>query len=129
MALASTSPPNKVARFNEWLAVRGTRAFGTMWAFYVFTVYGLLPVVDPAHQVQYLLYSNALQLVALPLLAVGAYVLGRDSEQRQRETHDAVLATRDNVMEEIALVREDHAALAVLVGEMHSAAAAGKGAP
>ena len=123
MSITSTAPPGSVARFNEWLAARGTRAFGTMWAFYVFTVYGLLPVVDPAHQVQYLLYSNALQLVALPLLAVGAVVLGRATERRDMETHDAE-------MEALALIREDHAALAglvasmaTLVGELHAAAA------
>lgn len=107
--MADTPPavrPGLVARFNETLARRATLIFGTMWAFYVFTIYSLLPIVDPKHQVQYLLWSNAVQMVALPLLMVGTNILGRDSEQRSLETHDAV-------MEEVTGVRE-------LIADLHA---------
>lgn len=102
-----------VNKFNERLAARLTKAFGTMGMFYAFIGYSLLPLVDPAHSNQYLLYSNAIQMVALPLLMVGTNILGRDSEQRANETHDAV-------MESLRLVREDHAATADMVAELHS---------
>ncbi|WP_134667833.1 hypothetical protein [Amycolatopsis sp. CFH S0078] len=91
-------------RFNEWLAVRGTGAFGTMWAFYVFTVYGLLPVLFPAARDQLLYWSNVIQLVALPLIMVGQVVQGRAAEDRDQETHDAVMA-------ELAELKEMHSEL------------------
>lgn len=110
-----------VTRFNLAFARRATLLFGTMWAFYACVIYGALGAVFTAQQATLLYWSNWIQLWSLPLLMVGTYVLGRDAEQRQRETHDAVLETRDTVMEEIALVRSDHAALAGLVAEQREA--------
>jgi hypothetical protein len=94
---------SRVSAFNERLAVRATWAFGTMWAFYVFTAYGLLPLLFPGAINTLLYWSNVVQLVALPLLAVGQSVLGRAAERQAKETHDAVL-------EELALLRAARAA-------------------
>lgn len=91
-------------RFNEWLAVRGTSTFGTMWAFYAFAAFGLLPLLFPDARDQLLYWSNVLQLVALPLLMVGQMVQGRTADQRAIETHDAVMA-------ELAELKEMHAEL------------------
>lgn len=90
---------SRVRRFNEWVAVHATRLFGTMWAFYLLLVYGLLPLLFPSALTTLLYWSNCVQLVALPLLAVGQGVLGRAAERQARETHDAVL-------EELKLLRE-----------------------
>jgi hypothetical protein len=93
---------SRADRFNEHLAVRATKAFGTMWAFYVFTAYGLLPLLFPQAINTLLYWSNVVQLVALPLLAVGQAVLGRAAERQAKETHDAVL-------EELQLLRAQRA--------------------
>lgn len=89
-----------VRRFNEWFAVHATRTFGTMWAFYLLLVYGMLPLLFPSALTTLLYWSNCVQLVALPLLAVGQGVLGRAAERQARETHDAVL-------EELQLLRAE----------------------
>lgn len=109
-----------LGRFNEGLAVRATKAFGSMAAFWLFFAYGVLPIIDPAHQIQYLNWSNWAQLWALPLLAVGAVVIGRNSAKRDAEMYDAVMETRRTVLEEVGLVREDHDAMASLVAELHA---------
>lgn len=91
-------------KFNNWLAVTGTKAFNTMWMFYAFAIYGALGAVLPDQQGPLLYWSNWIQLVSLPLLGVGVYLTGRSSEQQAKETHDAV-------MEELGLAREELADL------------------
>ncbi|TQF04749.1 hypothetical protein E6W39_24150 [Kitasatospora acidiphila] len=103
---------SRASKFNERLAVRATRSFGTMWAFYVFTAYGLLPLLFPKAINSLLYWSNVVQLVALPLLAVGQSVLGRAAERQARETHDAVLEDRRLLRDELKLLRG-------LVAELH----------
>ncbi len=87
-----------VLQFNDALAITCTRAFGTMWVFYLFFLFGFVPVLWPAKMSELLYWSNTVQLWALPLLMVGQHLLGRASERRAQETHDAV-------MEEIKLLR------------------------
>lgn len=125
MSETQVPQPGPVTRFNLAFARRATLIFGTMWCFYAFAVYGALGAIFPRYQAVLLYWSNWVQMWSLPLLMVGAYVLGRDSEQRQRETHDAVLDTRTIVLEEVALVREDHATLAGVVAEVHAATTGG----
>lgn len=80
-----------VKRFNEKLACIGTGAFGTMWAFYIFFVWGILgmlPFLPKSFTGLVLLVSSAwIQLWALPLLAVGNTVMNRSSEKRAKEDH------------------------------------------
>lgn len=112
--MAGTERPSGViARINEAFARRATLAFGTMWAFYLLTVYGLLPLLFSGAINQLLYWSNCVQLVALPLLMVGQNILGRDAELRARETHDAV-------MEELNLLREQHATTVNKISELHA---------
>jgi hypothetical protein len=103
---------SRITRCNERLAVLMTRGFGTMWAFYGFTMYGLLPLLFPSAQDRLLYWSNVIQLVALPLLMVGQNVLGRATERQARETHDAVLEDRQLLREELQLLHG-------LVAELH----------
>ena len=77
--------------FNEKVAVLGTKVFSSIWTFYAFFIWGLLgmmPGLPKAFTDIVLLVSSAwIQLFALPLIAVGAVVLNRASEQRAAEDH------------------------------------------
>jgi hypothetical protein len=97
---------------NERIAVTATGAFGSMWAFYVLVLYGLLPLLVPSAMTTLLYWSNCVQLVALPLLAVGQGVLGRAAERQARETHD-------DVVEELALLREERGQVALMLQALH----------
>jgi hypothetical protein len=109
---------SRVSEFNERLAVRATRAFGSMWTTYALFAYGFLPVLLPGAMAALLYWSNTVQLWSLPLLMVGQAVLGRAAERQARETHDAV-------MEELGLLRQAHGELAQLVAGQGSAPAVG----
>ena len=72
-------------RANDWIAVHATLAFGSMWATYVFFLYGFAPIMWPKSLVTLLYWSNTVQLWSLPLLMVGQNVLGRAGERRDQE--------------------------------------------
>jgi len=75
---------------NEAVAIRLTRAFGTMWLCYAFAVFGLLPLlaIFRPHEDEFLYWSNWVQLWALPLILVGTNLLGRNAERRATEDHE-----------------------------------------
>ena len=98
LRVSGTIIRDDIANFNDRLAISSTRAFGTMWIFYLFFLFGFVPVLWPASMEKLLYWSNTVQLWALPLLMVGQHLLGRASERRAQETHDAV-------MEEIQLLK------------------------
>jgi len=85
------SIPARAGAVNEFLAGHATRAFGTMWAFYLLLFYGLLPLIFPDRMTTLLYWSNCVQLISLPLLMVGTNILGRAGQVRDGETHDAVM--------------------------------------
>jgi hypothetical protein len=103
----------RVRAFNEWLAAHATVVFGSMWMTYAFFLYGFVPVLLPHAMTVALYISNTVQLWSLPLLMVGSNVLGRAAERRALETHDTV-------MEELALLRAEHAATAAKTAELHA---------
>lgn len=80
-------------RVNEWIALRATLLFGSMPTFYLFFLYGFLPVLFPAMMVTLLYWSNTVQLWSLPLIMVGTIVLGRKAEKRAQEDHETVTNT------------------------------------
>jgi hypothetical protein len=94
---------NKIARVI-------TEKFQTMGMFYLFCIYGLLPMLKmfSPYMTQFLYWSNFIQLISLPLLAVGQMILNKAGESRTQETHDAV-------MEELALAQEERADLLLLL--------------
>jgi len=51
-----------LTRLNEWLAVRATLLFGSMWTAYAFFLYGFLPLILPREEVTFLYWSNTVQL-------------------------------------------------------------------
>jgi hypothetical protein len=79
-----------INRINEALAVWLTKGFGSMWVFYAFLVYGLLPVyrLFNPYEAAFLYWSNWVQLWSLPLIMVGTNILGREAERRAKEDHD-----------------------------------------
>jgi len=79
-----------VAKINDILAMRITMVVGSIWAFYVFIIFGLTPVVWPEYETQILYWSNFLQLVFLPIITVGTAILNRDSERRAKQDHHTI---------------------------------------
>ena len=106
-------------KFNEWVAVRATLIFGSMWITYLFFLYGFLPVIFPANMDKFLYWSNTVQLWSLPLLMVGQNVLSRASEKRAQETHDCVMQELALVQEELAIAKEDREELYKIMAEIH----------
>ena len=80
----------KINLVNETFAVWLTKAFGTMWMFYAFMVYGLLPAfaLFRPHQDSFLYWSNWVELWSLPLIMVGTNILGREAEKRSNLDHE-----------------------------------------
>ncbi|WCK54591.1 hypothetical protein PP175_00490 [Aneurinibacillus sp. Ricciae_BoGa-3] len=98
-----------IKRFNEFVAKHATLALGTMWAFYVFLLYSLLPLVFPKQMDKLMYWSNVIQLVTLPLLAVGTALLGKKSEERAKQDHKAIMEqfeTIKKMYQEMQEIRE-----------------------
>lgn len=114
---------------NERLAKRGTLLFGSMWAFYVFVVYGALGAVFTKQQSTLLYWSNWIQLWSLPLLMVGAVVLGKASDKRAQQTfadaeavlHEAAQIQAHLAVQDDRLTAQD-AALQSIIDRMKPAA-------
>ena len=77
---------------NEFVAVKMTIMVSSIWAFYIFVIYGFLPFLIPHEEQNILYWSNFLQLIFLPIITVGAAILGRNSEKRQDEDHENIIA-------------------------------------
>lgn len=95
---------------NDQIAVWGTGAFSSMWCFYVFFLYGFLPLIKPGWQNTLLYWSNSVQLWALPLIGVGTVVLGRSMNRRADETHDTVITAHAEQTAFIAEMAARHSA-------------------
>ena len=95
----------RMSGFNGRVAVRSTPVFGSMWVTYLFILYGLLPIWLTDKREVILYWSNFIQLFALPLLLVGTHLLGRTSEARSLETHDAVMAELQDIKDEHETLR------------------------
>ncbi|WP_088187525.1 hypothetical protein [Desulfosporosinus sp. FKA] len=106
-------------KFNEWLAVRATLIFGSMYTTYLFFLYGFAPVLFPNLMDKLLYWSNTVQLWSLPLLMVGQNVIGRASEKRAQETHDAVIEELAMVKEELKLARDERQDIKIVLKDVH----------
>ncbi len=111
----------QLKKLNKLIARRSTLIFGTMWMFYAFFVYGLLPLIPSLthYESQLFYWSGWVQLWALPLLMVGQNVLGEAAEARAIETHDAVMQELSIVKEELALAAEERNTLTDALRLMH----------
>lgn len=108
-----------IGKLNEFIAVKITLAVSTMWAFYILVIYGLTPLMWPAHMNTILYWSNFIQLIFLPLLAVGGAVMGRSSEKRAQETHDTVMAEFQGLRRLYQSQSEELAELKAIHAELH----------
>jgi hypothetical protein len=131
----------RIAQFNESVAIGGTKVFSSMWTCYAFCVWGLLGMVPGLPKgftdIVLLVSSAWIQLFALPLIAVGAVVLNRASEARATEDHAAILAelqeireTHADILEQLALAKEERAvlqAIHVMLIEIRAAQALAQG--
>ena len=115
--------------FNEHLAIRITRMFGTMWMFYLLVAWMLVWIClasigfwkfkDDPYPFTFLLFlSNLIQLWALPVLAVGQQVLSRAADKQASQTYrdaEEILKLQDEVHRLIkinnTLTEEIHAAI------------------
>lgn len=91
-------------KFNEWLAIKITLAVSTMWTFYLFCIYGLIPAFFPQIREEILYWSNYFQLIFLPAITIGTALLGRKAEQQAQETHDTVMTELGELKEIINLL-------------------------
>ena len=75
---------------NRWIAVNMTLAMGSIWAFYGFVIFGLIPVIIPSVEPSLLYWSNFIQLIFLPVIMVGQNVLGASTIKRAQQDHESL---------------------------------------
>ena len=111
---------NKVNQFNNFLAEKSTLVFGTMWTFYIFFFYSLLPLIPflTQYQNQLFYWSGWVQLWALPLLMVGQNVLGRNAEQRAQQDHEMIVKEFSEIKELLELERNENQELHMIFDEL-----------
>ncbi len=97
-------------RFNQRVAVICTKAVGSMWAAYLFTLLALAGLPSALHPggegVVAWIAQTFLQLVLLSVIMVGQDVQGQSTEARDRETHDAVMTELAELKEIVALLHK-----------------------
>jgi hypothetical protein len=80
-----------------------------MWMFYflllVFGIIANLPIFKDYNSLM-LYISNVIQLVSLPLLGVGTALVGKGTEKRDQETHDAVMSEIGSIKNNQEEIRE-----------------------
>jgi len=105
---------NPVMRFNTWLALKVTKAVGTVWCAYAFAALALvsLPAAIASHNPVILVSwvsQTFLQLVLLSIIIVGQNVLAAASDKRAQATYedaDAVLHTSLQIQDHL-LAQDD----------------------
>ncbi len=97
-----------VNKFNSSFAMYLTIVVGSIWAFYAFILFGLIPLIWPNSEQHILYWSNFLQLVFLPVITVGTNVLNRSNKARSAAEFKAV-------MQELKIVKEMNLSLQELV--------------
>ena len=109
---------NAVTRFNTRAAVLITRAVGSMWCAYAFTILALYGLPAATHGgaafVQWA-SSQFIQLVLLPIIIVGSAVLAEASDRlakRQFDDVEAILHGQDQAAQHLAA--QDEKILAIL---------------
>jgi hypothetical protein len=109
-------PLQKVAKFNDSIALRSNQIFATMGFFWFCLVFSLIPLKWPATMpfVQYA-SSGVLQLVALPLLGVGTVLAARSSDRLAKEQHDAVMETVSDLHDLMEELHKMHVELSAKV--------------
>jgi len=100
-------------RGNDWIAIKLSRVFSTMECFWLFCVIAFIAVVFPRLLAIDTYVSTSLQLVALPLIGVGAAIIGRVAELRAQQDHEAL-------MEELSIVKDTQKEVHEMLMLLHS---------
>ena len=98
-----------INKFNYWIAVKITKAVGTMWCAYAFLLIDLImlpPVIKASNVMIWVSYiaQTVLQLVLLPIIMVGQNVIQAQNESKADADHKTLtyLATlQDEQMQEL----------------------------
>lgn len=78
--------------WNDRLATIATRVFSSMWTFWAFLLLVMIPTfIHSTQMVIMFISSSVLQLVALPLLAVGQKLLNKSANKRDDADHKKIL--------------------------------------
>lgn len=103
----------KINKINEYLALKITEKFSSMYTFYFFFIWGLLafiPALSNYKETILLISSAWIQLWALPALAVGQIVGGRTAEKRAKVDHKHIVEMHqfihDHLLEQDAILHE-----------------------
>ncbi len=86
-----------IGRFNTFIALKITKAVGSMWCAYVFALLALisLPSAIKSHDpivIVAWIAQTFLQLVLLPIIIVGQNVQAEASDARAKNDHDTLIA-------------------------------------
>ncbi|MFX4302956.1 hypothetical protein ACOJUR_11990 [Alicyclobacillus tolerans] len=111
---------NFIRRVNDWIALRMTLIFGTMWMTYLFFIYGFLPLLFPQQEVNLLYWSNTVQLWSLPLLMVGTNLLGKKSEERAQQDHEMIKSEFEAIRNLNTALLEELAETKAMHQELHT---------
>jgi len=98
-------------RFNERVAIKATKYFGSMFTFWLFCGWAFLPLIPilSAYKETILYISSGfIQLVALPLIMVGQEVLGRGAEERAQQDHIILNEQFEKIQLVLHEIRELH---------------------
>ena len=98
-------------KFNERIAIKATKYFGSMFTFWLFCAWAFLPLIPAlSNYKETILYisSGFIQLAALPLIMVGQEVLGRSSELRAQQDHVMLNEQFDKIQLVLQEIRELH---------------------
>jgi len=112
-------------RINNWIGDRISYGLSTMTMFYVVSLLVVAPLLwqHPQGVVGWMQYviSVFFQGAALPVLGYVARKSGETQERVLNETHDTVMEELKLIKQELKLAREERAALAAVIRELHLA--------
>ena len=95
----------RINKFNDMVAVQGTKFFGTMWTTYLFFAYGFLPILFPAYMDELLYCSNTVQLWSLPLILVGQNIMNKASERRMEKMYQMIKEMQEAMHEDLEIAK------------------------
>ena len=109
----------RIGRFNAALALRVTRAVGTMYCAYVFSAIALvaLPSAIEQHSATVLvnwISSNFLQLVLLPIIMVGQNLASAAQDARAKADHETLSALHGMAAQQLAILEGQNEILDLL---------------
>jgi hypothetical protein len=98
---------HKLVKWNNAFAMALTKAMSSMVCVYIFFVWCLVPLAFPKLET-FCMYvsSTVIQLVALPLLAVGTNLLGKSQERRAATDHTAIAEIKADVDNLTIMIQE-----------------------